>query len=372
MNGRKYFLAFAAMAIGLTFASAQNYYDDDIYFDPSKATKKEQKSVNTSYDNAYGNYTTITTTPTGTTITNYPGPETYTVVTTNTRDVDEYNRRGGYESADLSQDLAVVSSDPYYYSRQLARFDNPDLLTQINDSIAQEIALSDPEIINVTINNYSTGYNSPNYWLNPWPWSYRWGYGYSSYWSNLYWNSVWYPGLSWTWACDPFWGWGWNPGWVPAFPPGCGGPVWGGPAIPHPNPRHPGARPRYHGPTYGDRPNTRPAGVDNGFRPNASGNPSRHGGSTTRPTTTRPNTTVGSARPNQTSTSSYRPQGSSSYRPNSSGSSSYRPSSGSSSGSRHSSGSSSSYRPSSSGGSSHSGGFGGGRSSGGGGGRGRH
>ena len=85
---------------------ADDYYDDDIYFDESKAKQKNTKvekssSATQSYNYGYS----------------YSG---------STRDVDEYNRRGAYNSEDSVAYDSVLTQDGYVYTNRIERFYNPE------------------------------------------------------------------------------------------------------------------------------------------------------------------------------------------------------------------------------------------------------
>lgn len=80
-------LAILSVSSGIT-VSAQGYYDDDIYYDASKAKKeKEAKALERAKAVARSNYRPSQS------IADYAAADTYTVNSGSTRDVDEYNRR---------------------------------------------------------------------------------------------------------------------------------------------------------------------------------------------------------------------------------------------------------------------------------------
>ncbi|MDE7444042.1 MAG: hypothetical protein K2M65_07780, partial [Muribaculaceae bacterium] len=70
--------------------SAQSYYDDDIYYDASKAPKVEKK---VSAKRAVQQ---------GRTYQSIPGSDSYTVYTNNTRDFDEHNLRRSYSPVETT------------------------------------------------------------------------------------------------------------------------------------------------------------------------------------------------------------------------------------------------------------------------------
>lgn len=104
------------------------------------------------------------------------------------RDVDEYNRRGGYSQQQAQDDSVTISRqeyEDYVYSRQMERFDD------YNGRIT--LIVNDP------------WYYDP--WYSPYYGSYYWGTS---------WYYPWYSSYSWydPWYSRPYWGWGysWNYG----------------------------------------------------------------------------------------------------------------------------------------------------------------
>ncbi|WP_304633156.1 hypothetical protein [uncultured Muribaculum sp.] len=299
----------ALLTGGAFVASAQSYYDDDIYYDASKDTKpkqvkpKKQQPVyedyyyQNNYDPTLGGH-------------NMPGSDAYKVSGTSTRSVDEYNRRGQYATNDTTRQS--MSKDGFEYTRRIERFHNDDIVSTINDPELVDYYYSQPEV-NIII-------NSPGYWGPSWAWN-RW-------YSPWYWDP-------WDWGWGPSWGWDWGPswGWGPGYYPpphwGWGGGshrpgrpvIWGGghrPAVrpgPDYRPGQGSGRPTYSG---GYRRNDNGTGVlinqDGGsvnrrpgsaIRPGSSGN--RYDpAATKRPTTTNGNNSSGQARP--TDDRSYRRQ----------------------------------------------------------------
>ncbi|MCM1356818.1 MAG: hypothetical protein NC212_10490 [Staphylococcus sp.] len=193
-------LASALAAVGL--ASAQSYFDDDIYYNPAKASKQTTKT-NTQAANR----------KTAVVVYDYPAADNYTVNGTRTISVDDYNRRGIFASDSLASD--TVPTD-FTYTRRIEQFYNPEIISATGDQELANIYYMEPDQVNIYVNTPS-GY-----------WGYDYFYPYSSwnypYWANNYWrwNSSWYWG-SWY---DPYWSWGWGPSW--AWGPGWGwGPAWG-------------------------------------------------------------------------------------------------------------------------------------------------
>ncbi len=207
-------------AIGLmalpAFVAAQSYYDDDIYYDPSKAPKKA-KTVKVANKRVV--------------VADYPSADTYQVYTNNTRDVDEYNRHGAFLVSDSIPADSLDNLDMFANTRRIERFHNGDIVAGSNDADLQAYYYSEPATVNIYVQNdpwyspywrWSWAFGSPSYYWN-WslgyydPW---WGPGWGPSWA-WGWGPAWSWGPSWTWGWGPGWGWGpaWSPGWV-------GGPAW--------------------------------------------------------------------------------------------------------------------------------------------------
>ena len=383
-------------ALGTTMSiSAQGYYDDDIYYDASKAKKEQkQKIEQAAKQAARKNY--VPSQP----ITNYPAADSYSYHNNSTRDVDEYNRRyNGRETTD-SISLDQLLNGDFTYTERIERFSNPEIVTGSGDPDLQYYYYnteSQPSTT-IVINNVDPwGYNSfynPWYYdswyspyYSPYAWNYGWGYNpwYGSAWGPS-WSIGWGPSWSWgpSWGWGPSWSWGWGGGWHP----GGHGPIWSGNNW---RPSSPGAsRPNVEGglrpTTPGRRPGSNAAasavynGANHGYRPavvagNQNGN---HNGTVNTNAGRRPST-IGTTSGNRgiSGTTIYQNnsgrQGRSASTPSYNTNTNTRPSNNNnsswSSGSRQSSGSSFGGSRGSFGGGS----TGGGRSTGGGGGRsGRH
>lgn len=281
----KWRLALAASAFALLPVSvmAQGYYDDDIYFDESKAKAKKTQT------------TTVKTAPA---VRQSAKPVATVRVD---RDVDEYNRRGSYKP--VQNQTVDDLGDNFEYTRRIERFYNQDIVnesgdedlvyyyTNANDELA-DINCVAPTTINIYVDNpdpwdgfwnpyyYSSAWSwawRPTYY-NPWySWNYAWGYGPSWSWSWGWGGPSFSWGWSWGWGWNyPSWGWGWNPGW------GWNHPGWGGG---HHHPNYPGNNwgynpPRPAGPGA-SRPSARPgygsvASNRNPQRPTQNGTLSRN------------------------------------------------------------------------------------------------
>lgn len=227
-------LLLIAVLLGTGLASAQGYYDDDIYFDASKAKKAVKESQPAK--NIYTGYTS------------YPAADTYTPEGGSTRSVDEYNRRGIFavpHSTDTISVDSLVAMGDFSYTRRIERFYNPEVVIENPDKSITEIYYGNdvnPEI-KIYLNAHGYWGDLYNYGYDPF-WSPGWGWG----WWGPYWNSNWgwgspYYGMglgpSWSWGFGPtwIWGWGWGPNWNWGWGPGWGwgGPTWGwAPSIPTP------------------------------------------------------------------------------------------------------------------------------------------
>lgn len=266
-----------AMLAGTT-AVAQGYYDDDIYYDASKARKeKQEKALEAARKAARSNY--IPSQP----VADYAGSDTYVVDTRNTRDVDEYNRRysvspSGKELTD-SISLDQLTQGDFANTRRIERFSNPDVVTETGDGDFIDYYYSEaaqPQTT-VIINNIDP-------WAyNPWSWRYNWAYNpwYYGYYDPWYVGPSW----SWSWGWGPSWSWswGWGGGWCPGWNhPGWHypsyGPVWSGNNW---RPSSPGAsRPHVAGGVTPSTPGRRPG---NSYYTGGSNRNNYNGGTTTVP-----------------------------------------------------------------------------------------
>lgn len=261
---KKIFLISACL--GLALGGFAQEYDDDIYYNPktakTKTTKADKKTM-----------------PTGATViggdtqTYYYYPQS---AYQETRDVDEYNRHGGYYQTPIDTiGQGMANSQDFVYTQEIQKYYNPTIVV---DNLAVLSDVLDNSYGNVNI-VYDYGYPTftPWYsWTSPWYrttwcwdpyWNWNWGWGPSWAWGYA-------PGWSWSWgwggwydpwyAWGPSWSWGWGPGWG-----------WGGtwrPSTPRPgNNPEPGL-----GQQYTSRYRFSPA-ARRGDRPGwPHGHPSRH------------------------------------------------------------------------------------------------
>lgn len=218
----------AALTLGaVAITASAQAFDDDIYFDASKATKKTVRAKKTRQVTRQADFAAADT---------YAGE-----LTSSTRDIDEYNRRGIFAmpdsiSVDSLAKLSADNGDAFANTRKIERFYNPDVVAESKDpEIAQYYYSDRPAEINIYVNNPYWGWGAG--WYDPWY------YGYYNPWS---WGPAWGPSWSWGWghAWGPAWGWGpsWSWGWGPAWGPSWGwggGPGWG-PVATRPEPPHGG------------------------------------------------------------------------------------------------------------------------------------
>lgn len=229
-------MAAVTLLLGMPERTLAQDYDDDIYYNPSKPAVPQKKSK------------TIKYTPTP----DYPAADTYSQayqsatagVTSNMRDIDEYNRRGIFAPVDTA-DARVVNADTlgdFLYTRRIEAFHNPDVVTSTGNqdlidyyySQGYQQGLDDGTVTNITVNSVDPfwwpGYN----WYGYPGW--RWRVGYYDPW---YWNS-WAWGPSWSWGWGPSWSWGpswgWDWGWGPSWHPGWHNPGVGGNTAWRPSP----------------------------------------------------------------------------------------------------------------------------------------
>ena len=192
----------------ITVAFAQDF--DDIYFDSSKSTKKE-KSTHVKEQSAQNS-------------TSY-----YSQNYVAERDVDEYNRRGNYYSADDTTDYvedSTYTDDSFQYTERIKRFHNPTVVIESSDQDLVDLYVYTRPSVNIVVGTptyyapvttaFTFGYYSPWSWTyyNPWdPFDYwrfnSFYYSYSWYRPHFH-HSIWYPAIPhWGHGCIPHY-YGWN------------------------------------------------------------------------------------------------------------------------------------------------------------------
>lgn len=281
-------IAFGAMMF-VAPAFAQDYYEDDIYYNPAKEVKQVRQPAvapaaqgTTRADGAYY----VDNSPV-----DYPGSDSYTVPAGSLdMDVDTYNRHGQFLVADTVAGVSRDAEDSFAYTRRIERFYNPDVVEGSSDAELADYYYSEQPATNINVYVVDTyPMYSPYYYYSPWRYRYGW---YSPYYWDACWG--WDPYWSFSWGWGPYWSysWGWGPAWGhhhwgPA-------PVWGAAPGHGWRPSTPGAS-RPHRPAYagsgassvgGRRPSSMGASQGTLSRP---GNMGRgrytipYSGSTTRP-----------------------------------------------------------------------------------------
>lgn len=262
----RYLAASLLVAFVPCVASAQDYYDDDIYFSPSKAAqqKKKREAERAAREKAeaqryMNDYTTVSA-----------GSSMPLKV-----DVDSYNRNGSFLVSPEEGGDSIVSPD-FAYTRRIERFHDPDVVTSTGDTALVQYyyatQATQPANINVYIVDNDPFYRPSWAWrfgISPYAWGYDpfyGGWGYDPYWS---WSWGWGP--SWSWGWGPGWGWG-GPAWYPGYYPGGWGPSWGGPVHAW-RPTSPGAS-RPHRPSYAGASGSGSRRPGNAYRPGSSHTPS--------------------------------------------------------------------------------------------------
>lgn len=225
MKNRKILALLGIFALGgALYASAQDY--DDIYYDASKATKKEtvkkssgsvsltEQTMPTTVRTGKSTVTTITSTPYQVTVTK----DGY-------RDDDEYNRRGAYDPSTLNDTTYIDDEGSFSNTQRIERFYNPDIIITSNDDELITLYYEDQPTVNLIIGSnwgpsYGWGWSSIYYdpWYSSYPWGwYQWNgwYGPSWYYN---WHYGWHHGIYgwgyWNgWGYRPWSSWGWHYGW---------------------------------------------------------------------------------------------------------------------------------------------------------------
>lgn len=268
-------LPMAICMSGLT-AHAQDYYDDDLYYDASKAKKEVPKVTTAPATSQPGSqppqpsasamyyYDGAAYVPWDSVGDFLPASSYLPQAAGSTRDVDEYNRRGAAyaPTASMPDSISLQEFEDMSATEYLARFGDSQIA---RETLASANVNNYTDVYNA---GYSSGYDA-GYNANPstslsinfgvgYPYGYypyynAWGWPYYSWRNPYYWYSpswAWgwdYPAWSWGWNwgwTSPSWAWGWGyPGYYPGYYPG-----WGGYYRPSPSAAH---RPRSTGYNYG-------------------------------------------------------------------------------------------------------------------------
>lgn len=210
---KRLFTTSAILLATAAIAVAQDWYDDDIYYDANKAKKQKmesRKEVKKNPEIVVYNDETMT----------FEAP-TYQVYNNDTRDVDEYNRMGGiYAKKDTAAVDTVGRPDVFQYTERIERFENPDIIKSSSDLDLKELYYADD--VNIYISSptayvmfddvdlgFHNAYNHITF-RHDFEWWYYWNYYYT------------WPYFSYHYPACYRWGWPyWDPWWGYS-------PVWGG------------------------------------------------------------------------------------------------------------------------------------------------
>ncbi|MDE6073209.1 MAG: hypothetical protein K2F80_01250, partial [Muribaculaceae bacterium] len=147
-----------AFVVGLacSTAMAQDYYDDDIYYNPNKVKKEKVEQQKTTRSNKKYNAQVVI----------YQPSDSFSFDSGSRRDIDEYNRRNTAVTGQSSAD----SLGQFAYTRQIERFYNPEVVSGSKDTDLQDYYYyTQAEQPQTTVNIYlEPGYR----W-----WSPSWYYG---------------------------------------------------------------------------------------------------------------------------------------------------------------------------------------------------
>ena len=161
---KKIFLISACM--GLALAGFAQDFDDDIYYNPKTAKTQTPKS-------AKGNPSGQPVVLDGETQTYYYYPEsTYQ----ENRDVDEYNRFGGYYTTPIDTiGDGIANSQDFVYTQEIQKYYNPTIVVD-NKALLADVLDNSYGNVNIV---YDYGYPvfSPWYsWASPWYRTSVWGW----------------------------------------------------------------------------------------------------------------------------------------------------------------------------------------------------
>ena len=185
-----------------------------------------------------------------------PNKKSEVVVNENTevvngRDVDEYNRFGGYYESEIDTiGSAISNGEDFVYTKQIQKYYNPTIVVD-NAEVFDEVINSSYGNVEIV---YNYGVPSLATWYSPY---------YSVYYSPYYYLPYYYysPYSYWySWAWGPTWAWydpwydPWYPGWGPSYPHHPHHPV--GPGHHHHHAGHGGHHTNHHNDGWAS--NTRP------------------------------------------------------------------------------------------------------------------
>ena len=186
MKMKSYRLFYMLMMYAIApMVMADNYFDDDIYYDASKAKKNEKREI------------IITKTPEISKIEPKIVAVDYSSYGGSMRDVDEYNRQGVYSSvnADTIGHDSILNVDGYTYTNRIERFYNPEVvLGSGNQELIDSYSVNQP-VVNIYVDSFWDPHPSWT-WGYSYPW-YSWNYTFytgvwNPYWTNYGWYNPWY------------------------------------------------------------------------------------------------------------------------------------------------------------------------------------
>lgn len=363
-NTSRIMAASALLCLSVGVVSAQSYYDDDLYYDASKASKKPKTEKKVQPTTGYG-YDPYSSAQEGNNrpgtlyyydgadyvpwdnVGQYNAADSYVPTGSSTRDVDEYNRHTpGVAYRETPDSISLQQFEDMSATRNLARFDNSGVAQQAISDYENGDYSNTGDYSAAYSEGYNSGYNAaannnsntnlsisfgvgyPYGYYNSWGWPY---YSWNNYyWNYPYWNWGWDPYWNWSWGwTSPSWGWGWG------YPPYCPG-YWGGgwtyyrPSAPaghrprggtnygYSNNRGSYGRNSHYGASTGSssvRPGYRPpatAGANGGYYGGSSSGRGSHFGTTRNPGYTPSGNSSSGHRYSGSSSGSYRPTGTSS------------------------------------------------------------
>jgi hypothetical protein len=223
-------LVAAVMAATPALAFAQDYYEDDIYYNPTKKTEKQQQRQQVVSKASTTNQRYTAPIYYAGTQNDYAAADTYALPTGRTDiSVDDYNRNGQFLVADSVATDSLNTNDSFAYTRRIERFYNQDVVASSDDETLKDYYYSEDPVtqLNVYVIDPTWGwYGSPWAWryYTPWyyncysPYSWGWGFGWDPFfswsfgWGGGFWYDGWFGGIG--------WGFGHGHGWnchVPGF-----------------------------------------------------------------------------------------------------------------------------------------------------------
>lgn len=173
------------LIIGAQPVFADEYNNDDIYFNSSKQKNNEQKKQSVEQNKVEN-------------ICDYSNG--YKI-----RDIDEYNRQGKYSYIDTTQNDTILIKDGYEYTNRIERFYNPSIVVGSGNQDLIDSYNENQSDINIYVNTYWSPYLYGGWWpysafympwyygiYEPWlhyrwyTWYYDWGWYYPFFYCHIY------------------------------------------------------------------------------------------------------------------------------------------------------------------------------------------